>query len=76
MTDRRGEIQAHYQYDAFGVELEREEQEENQLRYTGRQYDTVTEQYYLRARYYNPVVGRFMQEDVYQGGWNEPVCVL
>ena len=25
------------------------------------------EQYYLRARYYNPVLGRFMQEDVYQG---------
>lgn len=30
-------------------------------------YDTETEQYYLRARYYNPVLGRFMQEDTYQG---------
>ena len=44
LTDRRGEIQAHYHYDAFGVELEREEQEENRPRYTGRQYDAVTEQ--------------------------------
>ena len=26
-----------------------------------------SEQYYLRARYYNPVVGRFLQEDVYEG---------
>lgn len=34
---------------------------------TGQQYDELTEQYYLRARYYNPVAGRFMQEDVYQG---------
>ncbi|RKI98628.1 hypothetical protein D7X87_26540, partial [bacterium D16-54] len=25
------------------------------------------EQYYLRARYYNPVIGRFMQEDTYRG---------
>ncbi|MDE6420825.1 MAG: RHS repeat-associated core domain-containing protein [Lachnospiraceae bacterium] len=37
------------------------------IRYTGQQYDEFTEQYYLRARYYNPVLGRFMQEDVYQG---------
>ena len=39
----------------------------NRIRYTGQQYDELTEQYYLRARYYNPVAGRFMQEDVYQG---------
>ena len=26
-----------------------------------------TGQYYLRARYYNPVVGRFLQEDTYHG---------
>ena len=31
------------------------------------QYDQVTQQYYLRARYYNPLVGRFTQEDVYRG---------
>jgi len=27
----------------------------------------VTGQYYLRARYYNPVIGRFLQEDTYYG---------
>lgn len=31
------------------------------------QYDQETGQYYLRARYYNPVVGRFLQEDTYRG---------
>ena len=31
------------------------------------QYDQVIHQYYLRARYYNPLVGRFTQEDVYRG---------
>ncbi len=35
--------------------------------YTGQQYDRETGQYYLRARYYNPVVGRFLQEDTYHG---------
>jgi hypothetical protein len=27
----------------------------------------VTQQYYLRARYYNPVIARFTQEDIYRG---------
>ena len=27
--------------------------------------DPVTQQYYLRARFYNPVIGRFTQEDTY-----------
>ena len=30
-------------------------------------YDGTAGQYYLRARFYNPVVGRFLQEDVYRG---------
>lgn len=67
VTDGQGEIQNSYQYDAFGVPLETTEQLNNRIRYTGQQYDELTEQYYLRTRYYNPVAGRFMQEDVYQG---------
>ena len=66
-TDGQGEIRNSYQYDAFGIPLETTEQLNNRIRYTGQQYDELTEQYYLRARYYNPVAGRFMQEDVYQG---------
>ena len=27
----------------------------------------VTQQYYLRVRFYNPVIGRFTQEDTYYG---------
>ena len=67
VTDGHGEIRNSYQYDAFGIPLETTEQLNNRIRYTGQQYDELTEQYYLRARYYNPVAGRFMQEDVYQG---------
>jgi RHS repeat-associated protein len=40
---------------------------QNRFRYAGEQYDQVTGQYYLRARFYNPVVGRFTQEDTYRG---------
>ena len=67
VTDGHRNVQNSYQYDAFGIPLETTEQLNNRIRYTGQQYDDVTGQYYLRARYYNPVAGRFMQEDVYQG---------
>ena len=67
ITDEIAGIRNGYQYDAFGVQLEASEQLPNHIRYTGQQYDDLTGQYYLRARYYNPELGRFMQEDVYQG---------
>ena len=67
ITNEKREIQNHYQYDAFGNGICQEEGISNRIHYTGQQYDGVTGQYYLRARYYNPIVGRFLQEDVYQG---------
>ncbi len=56
-----------YQYDAFGNTVEAVENVKNRFRYAGEQFDQVTGQYYLRARFYNPVVGRFTQEDTYRG---------
>ena len=67
ITDEERKLRNHYQYDAFGAGLEAAEALPNRIRYTGQQYDEQTGQYYLRARYYNPILGRFMQEDVYQG---------
>lgn len=57
----------HYEYDAFGNTISCEERVANRFRYQGEQYDPITRQYYLRARYYNPVIGRFIQEDTYYG---------
>ncbi|WP_408629729.1 RHS repeat-associated core domain-containing protein [Alkaliphilus flagellatus] len=56
-----------YTYDAFGNVLTKQENIHNRITYTGQQYDAITQQYYLRARYYNPIIGRFTQEDVYRG---------
>ena len=67
ITNEKREIQNHYQYDVFGNGICQEEGISNRIHYTGQQFDGVTGQYYLRARYYNPIVGRFLQEDVYQG---------
>ena len=67
ITDETGTIKNQYRYDAFGAGLEVSEELPNRIRYTGQQYDEITEQYYLRARHYNPILGRFLQEDVCQG---------
>ncbi len=56
-----------YEYDAWGNLTLCEETVENRFRFNGQQYDPISQQYYLRARYYNPVIGRFTQEDTYRG---------
>lgn len=61
------EILNHYSYDVFGNIIEKTEKVENRFCYNGEMLDPVTQQYYLRARFYNPVIGRFTQEDTYYG---------
>ena len=56
-----------YDYDAWGNLTTCEEIIPNRFLYTGQQFDQITQQYYLRARYYNPVIARFTKEDVYRG---------
>ena len=56
-----------YDYDAWGNLITCEEIIPNRFLYTGQQFDQITQQYYLRARYYSPVIARFTKEDVYRG---------
>ncbi len=66
VTDSENEeILNHYEYDAWGNLTVCEEKVQNCFRFNGQQYDPISQQYYLRARYYNPVIGRFTQEDSY-----------
>ena len=65
--DVQSRVLNYYEYDAFGNTIRCEEQVHKRFRYTGEQYDILTGQYYLRARYYNPVSARFTQEDTYYG---------
>ncbi|WP_206108621.1 RHS repeat-associated core domain-containing protein [Paenibacillus thiaminolyticus] len=67
ITNRLGGIVNSYEYDAFGHTLSATEGIPNRFRYAGEQFDPVTQQYYLRARFYNPVIARFTQEDEYRG---------
>ena len=56
-----------YEYDAWGNVEVCEEQVANRFRFNAQQYDPISQQYYLRARFYNPVIARFTQEDTYRG---------
>jgi RHS repeat-associated protein len=67
LVDGKGEVVNRYKYDAFGNTAEAVEKVHNRFKYAGEQFDSVTGQYYLKARFYNPVVGRFTQEDTYRG---------
>jgi hypothetical protein len=51
LVDSNGNVLNSYNYDAFGNTTSYAEQAENRFRYAGEQYDTVTGQIYLRARY-------------------------
>lgn len=44
--------------------------------FTGRQFDKESGLYYHRARYYDPSVGRFLQQDPYQGKMSLPISVV
>ena len=71
VLDAAGNVQNDYQYDAFGQRIAGHENIPNRLRYNAQIEDNLTGLYYLRARYYNTGIGRFIQEDViYNDGLN------
>ena len=67
IVDETGAVQNRYEYDAWGNITVQEEAVPNRFKFTGQQLDPVTQQYYLRARFYSPVIARFTQEDIYRG---------
>jgi RHS repeat-associated protein len=65
MTDSRGRVANNYAYDEFGKLLVKEERVPNPFRFVG-QYGVMDERnglLYMRARYYDPEVGRFISKD-------------
>ena len=62
-TNSSGTVVKSYIYDAFGVEQNPSDSDTNPFRYCGEYYDIEIGQIYLRARYYNPSIGRFTQSD-------------
>ncbi|MBP3505307.1 MAG: DUF4329 domain-containing protein, partial [Lachnospiraceae bacterium] len=59
-----------YRYDAFGNQLSVNENDTNPFRYCGEHQDLCSGLIYLRNRYYDPSIGRFISEDPIQCGTN------
>jgi RHS repeat-associated protein len=61
---------ANYEYDIYGEEKTSTGVYDSPIRYTGQYYDAETGMYYLRARYYDPSIRRFISEDPAHDGRN------
>ena len=75
LLDESGNVTKTYEYDSFGNEVKPEKKDENPYRYCGEYYDKETEEVYLRARYYESSVGRFITRDTYTGESDEPLSL-
>src|SRR5208283_893351 len=64
LTDSTGSVTDTYDYDAFGNEVNTTGSAPNVYLYRGEQYDSDLLLYYLRARYFNPLTGRFVTRDI------------
>ena len=75
LEDAEEALVAFNDYDAFGNGIGQQGGVANTHLYTGQEYDTNSELYYLRARYYQPTVGRFIAVDPYSGDSHEPLSM-
>ncbi|HVU48662.1 MAG TPA: RHS repeat-associated core domain-containing protein [Terracidiphilus sp.] len=75
MTSVAGNLTDSYEYDAFGNSWTVSGTTPNEMMYRGEQYDTDLGLYYLRARYYNPLTGRFLSRDPETGKLKVPASL-
>ena len=66
---------ATYDYDEFGSLTEQTGNFDNDILYSGGFYDSESENYYLRARYYDSSIGRFTQQDTFLGITDNPLSL-
>ena len=74
LTNSSGQLTDQYSYDAYGQTTDHTGTSNNKYEYAGEQKD-ATGNYYLRARYYNPSIGRFSQMDTYMGQNGNPITL-
>ncbi len=81
LLNHSGTVQDTYNYDGYGVMLSdgsgaeaasTAARNDTSLLYCGEQYDANLDQYYLRARWYNPANGLFNRVDPFSGNTQDP----
>ncbi len=63
LTDQSGKVVQNYEYDSFGNLKDQKNRIKQPFTYTGREWDKEAGLYYYRARYYDPMDGRFINKD-------------
>lgn len=75
LRDAQGELLNRYEYDTWGNLSTKEGEVYNPFRYSGEYWDDSTGLQYLRARWYDPRVGRFINGDTYEGQIDNPLTL-
>ncbi|GIP20642.1 polymorphic toxin-type HINT domain-containing protein [Paenibacillus sp. J22TS3] len=75
LTDSKGTELNSYAYDVWGHPENTKETVPNIFRYSGEYWDETTGLQYLRARWYDPGMGRFIAEDTYEGDVTNPLSL-
>ena len=75
LTDTVGLVTDRYTYDAYGGLLEHQGTFGNSFQFAGEQRDSSTGLDYLRARYYDSSLGRFMSADAFAGNLSDPMSL-
>ena len=77
LIDDTGAVQNYYTYDPFGTLFDNEYSVtiENHYLFAGYWWDDEIDQYYCRARMYEPELQRFTSIDPVRGGFTEPLTL-
>lgn len=77
VIDTNGDVNNCYTYEPFGrlFPTETEETVSNPFKFTGQYFDSEIDEYYLRARQYDPHIARFTARDPVFGKFKEPLTL-
>jgi len=75
LTNTSGATVRSYTYDSFGRLVAQTGTVTNPYTYTGRELDPESGLFYYRARYYDPTIGRFLQEDPFPARLQVPLTL-
>jgi RHS repeat-associated protein len=75
LTDTVGLVTDRYTYDAYGGMVEHQGTFGNSFQFAGEQRDASTGLDYLRARYYDSSLGRFVSADPFAGFMSDPMSL-
>jgi RHS repeat-associated protein len=75
LTDSSEQLTDSYTYEAFGNLTRVTGATPNSFLFAGEQFDPNSGFYYLRARYMNPEIGRFVTMDTFKGHMTDPLSL-